>query len=211
MSQSPDSPNTDEVQDNLRVIRGLMERATIYRAVSSAPALLGGLLSLAVAGYFLARPVSISTTAFLGAWLAVLAVTGLANTVLLRREAAARGAAFPSAQTRHGLAAMAPAMGCGFAIGLVFAWRWENLPACVVAWGLGYGLGLLATSSFAPGSIRRLGAAFLLAGGAGFAWLAFAAAPPSPAAACAFMGATFGGFHLVYGLLTRGTRAEPAP
>ena len=79
-------------------------------------------------------------------------------------------------------------------------WSWRD-----------FGLGLLATSSFAPGSIRRLGAAFLLAGGAGFAWLAFAAAPPSPAAACAFMGATFGGFHLVYGLLTRGTRAEPAP
>jgi len=37
-------------EEHLRVIRSLMERATIYRAISAPTALLGGLLALATSG-----------------------------------------------------------------------------------------------------------------------------------------------------------------
>ncbi|MCB1064469.1 MAG: hypothetical protein KDN20_16315 [Verrucomicrobiae bacterium] len=196
---------SQSAQENLRTIRQLMERATVYRAISAGPALVGGILSLALGMVMMRGAESMSPVLFVGAWLAVLVIVDALNTVLLWREARNRGAAFPSRSTLHGIKALAPAMLAGGVTGLVFALRDGDLVRGVLMWTMGYGLGLLATGSFAPRSIRALGWAFLVAG---LGWFLFvelgtaAVARESAGEAGKIMAMTFGAFHLVYAVRT---------
>src|SRR5882724_10320382 len=93
-------PSHDSLQataiEHLRVIRTLMERAHIYRAVSAPAALIGGLLSMAVSAYGFQRNHSLMEGAFKGqnfllCWYGVLAITGIVNFFLLIREAGLKG------------------------------------------------------------------------------------------------------------------------
>ena len=85
----------DSASSQLRVIRSLMERATIYRSLSAPTALVGGLLSLG--GFAMAyyakhhRDHPLTPVEFLIVWLVILALTSLANVIFLSRGAAARG------------------------------------------------------------------------------------------------------------------------
>ncbi len=192
-------------QENLRTIRQLMERATVYRAISAGPALAGGLLALGLGSAMVMRPEPVSTGAFVVSWLTVLVIVDVLNTFLLWREARRRGAVFPSRSTLHGVRALAPAMVAGGAMGLVFALKDGDLVRGVLTWTIAYGLGLLATGSFAPRSIRALGWAFLVAGLGWFLVAELGAAgergEPSREAA-KIMAMTFGAFHLVYAVRT---------
>lgn len=195
---------SQSAEENLRSIRRLMERATVYRAISAGPALLGGGLSALLGAWFHARPDGVTAGSFVTAWLGILAVVGALNTWLLWREARGRGAAFPSPATLHGLRALAPPMlACGF-LGLVLALAEDDLVAGTLMWVIGYGLGLLATSSFAPRSIGALGWAFLLSGLAWYLSVSLRAqtAIDPVREAAKIMAATFGGFHLVYAART---------
>src|SRR5580704_4449942 len=93
-------PSRDLLQDtaleHLRIIRTLMERAHIYRSVSAPAALIGGLLSLAVGAYGFQRNYGSMAGSFRGqdfllTWFGVLIVTGIANFILLIREASSKG------------------------------------------------------------------------------------------------------------------------
>lgn len=202
-------------EENLRSIRRLMERATVYRAISAGPAMLGGCLSAILGAWFYARPEGVSRTGFVAAWLGVLGVVAVFNTWLLWREARERRASFPSASTIHGLKALAPPMmACGL-LGLLAALSGGDLVGGVLMWVIGYGLALLATASFAPRSIRSLGWAFLATG---LAWALWNGVGPEGGLeptreAAKIMAATFGGFHLVYAARTgwwrRSERAKP--
>src|SRR3954469_24515552 len=87
--------------EHLRIIRTLMERAHIYRAVSAPAALIGGVLAVAVAilgvklnvagrdGHGMGE--SFGSRQFLFAWLGVLGASGVANLVLLTRESGNKG------------------------------------------------------------------------------------------------------------------------
>ena len=74
---------------DLAVIRSLMERATLYRAISGPTALFGSLLALAAAAFILAAsPVfklTLSSWHFVILWLAALATTGAFNSSEERR------------------------------------------------------------------------------------------------------------------------------
>src|SRR5271155_2901507 len=89
---------SDSASRQLRVIRSLMERATIYRSLSAPTALVGGLLSLGgfATAYYAKhhRQHPLSPTEFLIVWLVILALTGLSNTFFLSRGAALRGENF---------------------------------------------------------------------------------------------------------------------
>ena len=54
----------DKALEHLKVIRGLMEKATVYRAVSVPTAIIGGLLALvaSAAFYFLGEQFDTATT-----------------------------------------------------------------------------------------------------------------------------------------------------
>jgi hypothetical protein len=201
--------NSQQAEEHLRVIRSLMEKATIYRAISAPTALVGGLASVAwgLLFHFLWRPAdgaggSRCGVAFIIGWGAVLAVTAAANTFLLLGDARRRGDRFISSGMKHALLAMLPPVACGAGLTAFFMRAGQPywLPP---VWMLCYALGLLATKGFSPRSIPFLGWAFFAAG---FGALVILGLPggegAAPSAANLLMAATFGLFHLVYAALT---------
>ena len=210
-------PNRSDAEEHLRIIRSLMEKATIYRAISAPTALVGGLVSIiAACALSTALPAGAEFVprlrlVFLGGWLAVLAITAAANTWFLWRDACRRGDRFLSAGMRAAVRAFSPSyLAAAFLTALLATSSPEILPP---VWMLFYGLGLLATQHFAPRSIALLG------------WAFFAAGPLLIMADMAkvfeslgvirhanlAMGATFGLFHLIYAACTwlrRGRGAE---
>ncbi len=178
-------------EEHLKVIRELMERATIYRAISAPTALTGGLLAVALAWL----PMDWKTTggdwAFRVTWGITLLLTLAANTLYISTEAKRRGDPIISPGMKMALRAVLPAMLVG---GFFFF-----LLSCVSAppiLMLFYGLALLATGHFAPRSISFLGAAFTAAGCLDSLWV-FRYGPGATYPYQA-MGATFGLFHLFY-------------
>ena len=200
---SPMSIRT-EAEENLRIIRSLMEKATVYRAISAPGALVAGIGAVAVAigGWWLSHP-SLSVPSpqfrFVVPWLGLLVIVGVVNLALLARDAGRRGEPFVSSGMRLALRAMLPAMLGGGVVALPFS----SAPALVASlWVLFYGIGLLAASHFAPKSICWLGRAFFAAGFLLFAsmWLDALWLRVSDFALAGhfIMGATFGLFHLIY-------------
>ena len=203
-----------EAEENLRVIRSLMEKATVYRALSAPGALVGGVLSVATAsaGAFLCGdPNRDEGLLFVTPWMFVFCATAIVNGFLLWRDAGRRGDVFLSAGMKLVLSAMFPGMAAG---GLCVLIDFNGgTPVTASVWVLCYGVGLLAAAPFAPGSIRWLGRLFFVAGAAllvSGCWFFEGWRVASPARdAHLIMGATFGLFHLVYAACTwpRGTRA----
>lgn len=164
--------NRSEAEDHLRVIRSLMEKATIYRAVSAPTALIGGLLTCVVGGLLAGpwREQAEDPQWFFLPWIAVLTITGTANVFFIRRDAQRRGDPFFSSGMKMALQALLPTH---FVAGFITVLAWvltsemhhsrlfEILPGL---WCVLYGLGLLAMSHFAPRSLIWLGWCFLMGG-----------------------------------------------
>ena len=200
-----------EAEENLRVIRSLMEKATVYRAISAPSALVGGVLAVAVSAMliYLQRDAhfmpSTAWTHFGLPWLGVLILTGAANVYFLWHDAKRRGEAFVSSGMRLAIRALLP----GFLVAAVFtpyflgSFHLQGPLACI--WVLCYGLALLATVDFAPRSIARLGWAFLVCGltlTPRILWFGGEFLTNPSRSANLIMGATFGLLHLIYAACT---------
>jgi hypothetical protein len=192
----------DNAQEQLRVIRSLMERGTIYRSISAPTALIGGLLSLggfATAYYAKHHRHPLSPKQFLVVWLVILALTGLSNLIFLWRGAVQRGEPLFSAGMKVAITSLAPAF---ITAGVLTFLIHRPIQLCII-WMVLYGLALLATQYFAPRSLAVLGFTFFLAGGVLMScwkhfFLAHGQAEPSALVVSGIMAATFGGFHLAY-------------
>ena len=206
--------------EDLRVIRTLMERATVYRAISAPSALVAGLLSTVVAGavYYnnevssiLGRPVRPREFCLL--WVGVLALAALANAFFVWREARSDRRPFVSSGMKLALRAILPNLIIPAAYTLWF-YQTGYLGAqeleLVVVWVSFYGLALLSTALFAPSSLGLLGWAFLLTGVSVPVFMTvidqFTDDVPDTV-----MGMTFGFYHVVYAILTWSRKAERAP
>lgn len=194
-------------EEDLRVIRTLMERASTYRAISAPTALVGGLLSL-LSAILIARPglligrVRGRELAII--WIFVLAVTMIVNALFVSREARNSGRPFVSPGMKLALRAIAPTLIVP-AIFTVWFLKLGYLSGSelelVTVWIVFYGLALLSTSLFAPRSLALLGWAFLITG---------VSVPVtselienfSPDIPSFFMGVTFGLYHLLYAVFT---------
>ncbi len=193
-------------QENLRVIRGLMERATVYRAISSPVGLVGGMLAVIVAAWMRWKithhPGSVTAEWFLSVWFAALALVIALNTWLIFRGARLRREAFISPGMKVGLQAFAPALLAGGVIGSLLIYYENDLLIGSIMWLTFYGLALLATGGFAPESIRRLGIGFLAFGLIAF-FMVMKQRPTSindaNQLAANLMGAGFGVLHIAYG------------
>ena len=153
---------------------------------------------------------------FFIAWLCVLIVTGASNAYFIRRDAHRRGEKFVSPGMKMALLALLPShLVAGVATVISFALlnhrylggMYLMLP---YFWCTLYGMGLIAMNHFAPGSIVRLGWAFLFVGLLliANAFLGFTELfSGGERQAHLIMASTFGLFHLVYAALTwpRGT------
>ena len=95
-----------KAEEDLRVIRSLMERATVYRAISAPAALVAGLLSILAAGAIYRRPVD--GRVFAAVWLVVLVFAVVTNALFIWREARSDGRPFLSSAMRLALRAIAP-------------------------------------------------------------------------------------------------------
>ena len=193
----------DSASSQLRVIRTLMERATIYRSLSAPTALVGGLLSLGgfATAYYAKhhRHHPLTPTDFLIVWLVILALTCFANTIFLARGAAHRGDSFFSPGMKCALTSLAPAF---ISAGVLTCLLHRPIDLALL-WITLYGIGLLATQYFAPRSLVVLGLTFFIAGCSLLVtWKHFFMpnphVEPSALVVSGIMAATFGGFHLAY-------------
>jgi len=196
--------DSDSASRQLRVIRSLMERATIYRSLSAPTSLVGGLLSLGgfATAYYAKhhRQHPLSPTEFLIVWLVILALTCFANLIFLSRGAAQRGEVFFSSGMKCALTSLAPAF---FTAGVLTPLLMHRPIHLALLWITLYGIGLLATQHFAPRSLVILGLTFFLTGcGLLVTWKHFFMPnphlEPSALVVSGIMAATFGGFHLAY-------------
>lgn len=192
-----------EAEENLRTIRSLMERSTIYRAISAPTALVGGLASIAACSYLLLRFGAVPPDGgtyedcFTVTWLCVLVLTIVANTWFIWRGAKERSEPFISAGMKLALISLLPSMLCGGYFTLFLA---PDVQLCGI-WMICYGVGLLSTSHFAPRSITFLGWVFLISGFCTW-YPMFWAGPAMLACTNLLMGATFGLYHLIYAACT---------
>ena len=197
-------------EEHLRVIRTLMERATIYRAISAPTALAGGLLALglAVAIYYAdssSRAVYASSRNFAWLWLALLVVVLAINAFFLLRESSRERRPFFSSGMKLTIRAVVP---CLIVPTMVTVWflrqgfLGNNELLLVTNWIVFYGLALLSTAFFAPQSLVILGWAFLLTGLFAPILQINSEDLPSHFMPTFFMGLTFGLYHLVYAICT---------
>jgi hypothetical protein len=198
-------------EENLLVIRQLMERATVYRAVAAPSALVAAILSLLAAGgvYFnneirLVLGRTISPREFALLWIVVLVLAVIANAYFLWREAQRDGRPFFSSGMKLALRAIAPNLLIPAAF-TVWFFQTGYLGAqelqLVTVWVAFYGLSLLSTSLFAPRSLTILGWAFLLTA-VGTPVLGDLIDRLTDDVPDTIMGLSFGFYHLIYALAT---------
>ncbi|MES2657122.1 MAG: hypothetical protein V4689_00820 [Verrucomicrobiota bacterium] len=201
----------EEAAEQLRVIRSVMERATIFRALSGETALIGGAAALAAAWCSEGR----HYWGFAGWWLGGLAAVLAFNVFQIFRMKVAHDRPFWSSGLRVALRGVLPSLVAGGFLGLLFVrGGQEQTAACL--WILHYGLALLAIREFAPKSMVWLGWAFVLFGMVSLAAVADVIHVPPQwlkiLNGSRLMAISFGGFHLIYGALivTTGRREELA-
>lgn len=197
----------ERAEEHLRTIRRLMERGTIYRAISAPTALVGGLLSLAASGIWMAvtPPDSEPHYSFLLLWLLVFLLTSGTNTLIIIYGAKARNEPVFSPSMKAAFTALAPPFLVAATLTLLFdvaASDPLNEATLGITWAICYGLGLLATGHFAPRSLTLLGWAFLISGLGAVLGVRLASDSLfrilDARNTILFMAATFGLFHLIY-------------
>lgn len=197
-------------EEHLRAIRLLMERATIYRAISAPTALVGGLLSLALAAFMLLWQAggpsrNVDARGYFVLWSLVFLLSLAANMVFIVRGTRQRGESPVSSGMKLAIRSIMPSFFAGVAISGCLTLTTDQPLLPTLMWLIFYGLGLLSTMTFAPRSIVILGWAFLFTGVGVFIYLMYQTILPDvdlptptrfyPAA---LMGATFGLYHLIY-------------
>jgi len=196
-----------KAERDLRVIRSLMERATVYRAISAPAALVAGFLSIfAAAAIYLNDQTLLSINrpvqgrAFAAIWLTVLVIAVATNAFFIWREAKKDGRPFISSGMKLSLRAIAPNLLIPAGVTLWFlvsGYKGAAEQELVVVWIAFYGLALLSTGLFAPRSLVCLGWAFLLTALALPALRNVVGELPANLPNIA-MGITFGLYHLIY-------------
>lgn len=211
--------------DHLKVIRSLMERATVYRAISAPAALFGGIIALATGIMMALRAPEAAATAtafpaaspdppggigpveFFLIWVGVLVLVAAFNTLLLWRGSRGRQEDFYSSGMRLALRATLPPMLAGGLVSFILLEAGGSRAVCALLWVIFYSLALLAARSFAPRSMRWLGWMFFCAG-LGLAVVLRLGGSRLPeifstdqAQAGLIMALTFGALHIVYALI----------
>jgi len=190
-------------EENLQVIRTLMERATLYRrALRPIMGLAGiGALLIAVMGRWFHDA---DTAGFAVHWFAGGVGVAAGALVLSRRQALRDREPFWSLPARRVILALVPPLSVGVIVTVLLLFETQITPPWLVAfWALLYGCGLHAAGFFAPRGLQKLGFGFLFCGVsvAGCPWLR----EGSPHL---LMGSIFGGLHLGYALYLTVTTRE---
>jgi hypothetical protein len=203
----------DEAVEQLRMIRSMMERATIFRALSGETALMGGAAALAAAWLSEGK----MGWAWASCWLIGLGLVLFFNVFQILRASAAHGRVFWSCGLRTALRGALPSLIAGGFLGLLYIRRGglDGTSLAASIWILHYGIALLAIREFAPRSMIWLGWTFLvfgllcLAGAGGLS--DFLTGQMRSVSASHLMAIAFGGFHLIYGGIIVTTKQPEDP
>ena len=171
-------------EEHLRAIRLLMERATIYRAISAPTAFVGGLLSLLLSSWMLlwqSADVSrnVDARVYFVAWSLVFLLALAANMLFIVRGTRRRGESPVSSGMKLAVRSIMPSFFAGAAISACLTLTTDQPILPTVMWLVFYGLGLLSTMNFAPRSIIILGWAFLFTGVGVFIFLMYQSILPA--------------------------------
>jgi hypothetical protein len=195
-----------QAEENLRVIRSLMERSTRYSTFSGPSGIAAG--SFAILGCLVHRFVipKLGPTrdiATVITWLGVVIAAVAADYFLTKRHARSVGKHIRSHLGRQIVLASAPALGLGVLITL-YLLSIRRLEDVFPFWMLCYGAAVSAVGLFSQREVGSLGRAFLAAGLLTLV-LRFIT-PPGIwlAIALLMMALSFGGFHIVYGFAVTG-------
>ncbi len=187
------SMKPDQAEQNLQVIRTLMERSTLYRRALGPIMFVTGLLGAlaALIGFY-------SRLSFVPYWIGVSIIILVVAFVLVRRQALTDREPVWSPPTKRVAQALLPALLSGALLTYVCLGEGLQEPRLfVVGWMMLYGCALHAAGFFAPQGIRRLGWLFIV----GAIACACISIPPNVT-----MGLSFGGFHLAYGIYLFATK-----
>lgn len=195
-----------EATQHLEAIRTLMERAALYRRALAPVTLLTGALGCLAGAIGWVADLS-EPKSFGWYWLGVAGI-GLAGALLLiRRQALRDREAFWSPPMRRVARAFVPPIVAGGVAGLLAVWPAWREPLTMwwlpPIWMVTYGCALHAAGFFMSRGINWLGWIYLVAGCLCL-WIlnerSDASGMPSLRHAHWLMAATFGGFHLAYGV-----------
>jgi|MDTC01.3.fsa_nt_gb hypothetical protein len=199
--------DSETALEHLRVIRFLMEKATVYRAVTVPTAVVGGLIAviLSIILYFSNTDVAVPAT--ISIWLAAFVLINAINHGLIWRASQNAKEPYFSSGLSMALKAVIPALFVGGLLGLALGYGPQgDLIGATWCWVTFYGLALMATSGFSPRSLRLLGMAFTLIGAAGLAahWsMELTEINSEQRVSALVMGLTFGVLHLLYAFSVR--------
>ncbi len=186
-------------EQNLEIIRTLMERATRYEYLSARAGLQVGGIAVAGAAAFCWLDAT-SPLTFGAVWCVVFA---LAILVMVReqvREVQAAGVPLWTRPAREIVRALLPAVTMAAVLSLQAFSHGRHLELPGI-WMLCYGCGALSTSTYAPPVVFQMGVCFMVCGAITL-WL-------GPAWSIAMMGLVFGGGHLALGAGLLATRRRP--
>lgn len=205
--------NPDLAQQNLQTIRLLMERSALYRRALAPIMLVAGTLGSlsAAAGLLLHLQ---AARAFASLWLGTACVVLTTAFLLVRQQAFHDREPFWSPPTSRVAQALLPPLLSGLCLSLLPTFLtddWSVDFVMVLSWLFFYGCSLHSAGFFMLRGIKWFGwifisiAILLIISAESFHWHA------TPAAANWFMGSTFGGLHLAYGVYLYFTERESLP
>ena len=198
---APREQPVHEAEENLRIIRGLMERSTKHSTFSGLSGVMAGLYAItgsAVQGFILPRMAPEHPIySFLVLWSTVVILAIGTDFLLTKRKAVRVGKTIRSRLGRQMVLAAGPALGTGALLTLFFA-RYQWIYNIYPIWMLCYGCAVCAVGLFSQKEVTRLGWAFLATGSVTlFVMLGSTA---GDVIGLVMTAVTFGGFHIVYGI-----------
>jgi hypothetical protein len=189
-------PTAREAEENLRVIRELMERSTKFSTFSGLSGIMAGTAS--IVGCLITHSLQQQSpnlahagAPFLVTWCLVILFAIGVDFLLTKRHAARVGKRIVSHLGKQMIFASAPGLGTG-ALLTLYLFRHDLISDVFPVWMLCYGIAVCAVGLFSQREVKLLGASFLVAG---------AVTMLAPAIGLAMMALSFGGFHIVYGLI----------
>ena len=200
--------DSEKALNQLKLIREMMEKATVYRALSAPAAIFGGFLAVLLGLYFLLQDKNgefVDGAHYFWTWVVALIIADSFNAFLLFKRAKREGTKFISSGVKLTIFRTAPAAIAGAIIS--FEAAKNDIELCTLVWILCYGAALLAMGEVAPRSLKRLGWSFIVFGTVFFLiWMKFKAAL-SPVLGIGYLGsasimmiATFGILHIGHGI-----------
>lgn len=199
--------DSESALEHLKLIRSLMEKATVYRAVSAPTALVGGGLATLLGAFLWVRGEAYSVSMVLWIWLGAFVVLNVFHHGLIWLTAKRGGDPYSSPGLRMAMKAISPPLLLGGVVGICLGFgTGQDLIGATSAWISFYGVALLATSGFSPRSLRVLGFVITVVGMAVWGWHAWHGSLPTGNPqrwSAALMALTFGVFHLIYGTFVR--------